>query len=233
MASVTDPATIKPAAVQAAPCDLPGMTTLLRRSLDRTCAKRFGLMVVTGPGTERTLSALAERGADTWGRVDSRASLDQALDAAEQALIAAQADGEDAISTLLTLRRLASDRFALAAMLRLVLAQRTAPRLCAACRHPEQAYGSSSALLGLDPGAILWSAPGCETCAGTGQRDELAIFEGVEVDPAMRRLLYDGADAPLLARHAFLTLPNLAAAARGLARDGLIAPEHAVRISRG
>ena len=60
-----------------------------------------------------------------------------------------------------------------------------------------------------------------------------ADVTAVEIDPAMRRLIYDGADAPLLARHAFLTAPNFAAAARAMAREGRVAPEDAVRISRG
>ena len=87
-------------------------------------------------------------------------------------------------------------------------------------------------MLGLDPGAILWSAPGCDACGGSGTAGEIAVFEGLEVDPAMRRLIYDGADAPLLARHAFLAMPNLASAARTLAREGVIAADAAVRISR-
>ena len=233
MASAIDPGEAEAAHVQRASLAFPGMATLLRRALDRTCAKRFGLVVVTGPGAEHTLAALAACGVATQTPLDGRETLDEALEAAEQGLVAAQADGGDAISTLLALRKLAGDRFAFAAMLRLVLAQRIAPRLCGSCRMPEQAYGSLSALLGLDPGAILWSAPGCEACADTGEAGSFGVFEGIEVDPAMRRLIYDGADAPLLARHAFLTMPNLASAARALARDGVIAAEHAVRISRG
>jgi general secretion pathway protein E len=232
MASAIDLDEAEGTQVQRASAALPGMATLLRRALDRTCAKRFGLVVVTGPGAGHTLAMLGECGVAIQGSLDDRDVLENALAAAEQRLVAAPAEGGNAISTLLALRKLAGDRFAFAAMLRLVLAQRTAPRLCGTCRLPEQAYGSLSALLGLDPGAILWSAPGCEACAGTGHAGDLSIFEGIEVDPAMRRLIYDGADAPLLARHAFLTLPSLASAARALARDGTMAAEYAVRISR-
>lgn len=231
MASAMDPGEAEGAHTAHASA-LPGMTALLHAALERACAKPFGLVVVTGPGAERTLALLARRGLTLLAPLDGHEALVAALVAAEQGLVAAQAGGGDAISTLLFLRRLAGDRFTFAAMLRLVLARRNAPRLCAACRIPEQAYGSASALLGLSPGAILWSAPGCDACAGTGQAGELGIHEGIEVDPAMRRLIYDGADASLLARHAFLSLPNLASAARALAGQGLIAPEHAVQISR-
>ncbi|UYY58592.1 hypothetical protein [Sphingomonas sp. S2-65] len=210
----------------------PGMAPALRRALARSCAKRFGLIVVTGSGVDRSVAMLAKHGVTVLGAIHDRDTLGHALEAAEQGLGVATSEGGDAISTLASLRRLAPDRFAFAAMLRLVIAQRVTARLCGACRRPEQAYGSLSALLGLDPGAILWSAPGCAACGNSGTAGEISVFEGLEADPAMRRLIYDGADAPLLARHAFLAMPNLASAARTLARDGVIAADAAVRISR-
>lgn len=232
MASGIELEAVGTADARGAPSGLPGMAAPFRDALDRTCLKRFGLIVVTGAGTGPTTAMLAERGAQVFGEIEDRDTLTDALNAAEQGLTVATSEGGDAITTLLILRRLATDRFTFAAMLRLMIAQRVTAALCTECRRPEQAYGSLSALLGLDPGAILWSAPGCERCGGAGAAAEVGIFEGVEVDPAMRRLIYDGADAPLLARHAFLAMPNLASAARTLARDGVISAEAAVRISR-
>lgn len=211
-----------------------GMPSRLRAAVARARSRLTGLWVMTGSETAESLAMLAEEmGAIHAPQLDDRDSVNAALDAAERGIVLAGAAGGDAIQSILMLRRLASDRFALAAMLRLLIAQRVAPGLCGACRRPEQAYGSVAALLGLDPGAILWAAPGCEACGGTGSTGRVRVFEGVEIDSAMRRLIYDGADAPLLARHAFLNTPNLASAARRLAREGLIAPDEAVRISRG
>ncbi|MGK6356434.1 hypothetical protein ACMGDH_14570 [Sphingomonas sp. DT-207] len=210
-----------------------GMPSRLRAAVARARSRLTGLWVITGSETADTIATLAgEIGAVHAPQLDDRAAVNAALEAAERGIVLAGAAGGDAIQSILMLRRLASDRFALAAMLRLLIAQRVAPGLCGACRRPEQAYGSLAALLGLDPGAILWEAPGCESCGGTGSAGRVHVFEGVEVDSAMRRLIYDGADAPLLARHAFLNTPNLASAARRLAREGLIAPEAAVQISR-
>lgn len=211
-----------------------GMPSRLRGAIMRARSRLTGLWVITGGDTGETIALLArEIGGTHMPDLDDRASVDAALEAAERGIVLAAAAGGDAIRTLLALRRLASDRFALAAMLRLLVAQRSAAGLCGACRRPEQAYGSMAALLGLDPGAILWEAPGCESCTGTGTVGHVRVFEGVEIDSAMRRLIYDGADAPLLARHAFLNTPNLASAARRLAREGLIAAAEAVKISRG
>jgi type II secretory ATPase GspE/PulE/Tfp pilus assembly ATPase PilB-like protein len=211
-----------------------GMPSRLRGAVARARSRLTGLWVITGSETSGTIAILARAtGGTVASELSDRTSVGAVLEAAERGILLAPAAGGDAIQTILMLRRLAADRFALAATLRLLVAQRVVAGLCGACRRPEQAYGSLAALLGLDPGAILWEAPGCESCGWTGSTGRVHVFEGVEIDPAMRRLIYDGADAPLLARHAFLNTPNLASAARRLAREGLIAPEEAVRISRG
>lgn len=213
--------------------DALGVPARLAGAIGRAADRLTGMVAIAGPGAEETAAALHRRfGIALGGVIADRAAANLAVEAADRGVVIACFDGGDAVGTILTLRRLASDRFALAAALRLVIAQRIAPGLCRSCRQPEQAFGSTAALLGLDPGAILWSAPGCEACGESGRGPMVRIFEGVEVDPAMRRLIYDGADAPLLARHAYLSAPNFASAARALARDGMIAPEEAVGASR-
>jgi type II secretory ATPase GspE/PulE/Tfp pilus assembly ATPase PilB-like protein len=211
-----------------------GMTRQLRSAIGAAWSRPYGLIALAGPRVEETATALiAESRAELADSIFDRSSATAAVEAAELGRVVAVAGEEGAIGTILSLRRLAADRFALAATLRLVIAQRTVPGLCPACREPVQSFGSASALLGLDPGTILWQAPGCSACQDSGETGLVRVFEGVEIDPAMRRLIYDGADAPLLARHAFLSAPNLASAARTLAREGKISPDWAARLSRG
>jgi general secretion pathway protein E len=211
--------------------DALGLPARLGTALDQAAGRLTGLIAIAGPGAEETALTLHRQyGMALGGVIADRIAANEAVEAADRGLVLAWFDSGDAVGTILQLRRLANDRFALAAALRLVIAQRLAPGLCRACREPVQAFGSRAALLGLDPGAILWAAPGCESCTGSGQSGPVRIFEGFEIDPAMRRLIYDGADAPLLARHAFLSAANFASAA--LARDGVIAPEEAVGASR-
>jgi type II secretory ATPase GspE/PulE/Tfp pilus assembly ATPase PilB-like protein len=210
-----------------------GMAPALRQTIARALSRPTGLLVLTGIGAEEAAAAIcAQSHAALHGAIDDAITVGEAIEAAERRFLIAIAEGADAIATLLGLRRVAADRFALAATLRLVIAARRADRLCPGCRCPEQAFGSMSALLGLDPGSILWTADGCSLCAESGRDGSVGVFEGVEIDAPMRRLIYDGADAPLLARHAFLSAPNFASAARTLAREGVIAPEDAVRVSR-
>ena len=58
------------------------------------------------------------------------------------------------------------------------------------------------------------------------------LFETVAVDPALRRLLAEGGDIAILARHAFMRSPTLAGSARALVREGKITAEAAIRTAR-
>jgi general secretion pathway protein E len=122
--------------------------------------------------------------------------------------------------------------FLLASTLRAVIAQRLVRRLCQSCREPIQAPNALSALLGFDPGAIVFRARGCPECSNSGYRGRIGVFEAVRIDDTIRRLINSGGDEAVIASHAFRHAPNLASAARALVRDGSTTAEEAIRISR-
>lgn len=169
--------------------------------------------------------------------LDSLYGREAAAAAAEAAelghLVIAGIDAPDAVSAIRRMRDWRVEPFRLASNVAAVLAQRLVRRLCPDCRRPVQAQGSVSALLGFDSGAIVYDPLGCESCEGTGFAGMTGVFEVIVADGAIRRLINDGGDEAILARHAFLRAPNLGSAARALAREGLTTPEEAVRISRG
>jgi len=138
----------------------------------------------------------------------------------------------DAVGAITRMRDMKVEPFLLASTLRGVIAQRLVRRLCEHCRRPVQAQGSVSALLGFDTGAIVYEPVGCDECSGTGFKGRIGVFEAIRVDETIRRLINDGGDEAIIARHAFLHAPNLGAAARQLVREGLTTPEEAVRVSR-
>lgn len=150
--------------------------------------------------------------------------------AGQRVILAADAAG--AITAIEQLRALKVERHLVGAALRAVVAAHSAPRLCPECRLPVQARTSESALLGIDPGTVIFHAAGCGACDGTGYASTALVFETVVVDGPLHGLLAKGADAALLARHAFLAAPTLAASARTLAREGAITAEEAIRIAR-
>jgi len=182
------------------------------------------------------ISAALEQDPDVIAldRLEGREAAAAAAEAAEQGhLVIASIDAPDAVSAIRRMRDWRVEPFRLASNIAAVIAQRLVRRLCPDCRRPVQAQGSVSALLGFDSGAIVFEAVGCERCEGTGFAGQTGVFEAIVADGAIRRLINDGGDEAILARHAFLRAPNLGSAARALVREGMTTPEEAVRISRG
>jgi general secretion pathway protein E len=76
----------------------------------------------------------------------------------------------DAVGAITRLRDMKIEPFLLASTLRAVIAQRLVRRLCPTCREPIQATGSVSALLGFDPGTVIYQAKGCGECGNSGYK---------------------------------------------------------------
>src|SRR3546814_16452071 len=70
-------------------------------------------------------------------------------------------------------------------------------------------------------------------CNGPGCKGRIGVFEMIRVDDTIRRLINDGGDEALIARHAFLHSRPLGAAARALVGNGETTAEEAIRITRG
>ncbi len=195
-----------------------------------------GALTITGPSAQAAIERALSLDPDTLilGELTDRGAAALAFQiAASGRRVIARIEAPDAIAAFERLRALKVERLALAAQLRVVTAQRLAERLCHACRRPVQASNRVAALLGFDPGAVIHESTGCGECAGQGTAGAIGVFEALVLDPAVARLVNDGADAALLARHAFLNAPRLDSAARSMAREGLIDVAEAVRLSRG
>jgi general secretion pathway protein E len=167
------------------------------------------------------------------GEIRDRETADIAVQAALTGhLVLSTVHTNDALGAITRLRDMKVEPFLLASTLRAVIAQRLVRRLCPECREPVQADGSVASLLGFDRGTVVYKAVGCPHCNGTGYQGRIGVFEAVRIDDALRRLINDGGDEAILARHAFLNHSNLSAAARKLVRAGETTPEEAIRISR-
>ena len=138
----------------------------------------------------------------------------------------------DAVGAVTRMRDMKIEPFLLASTLRAVIAQRLVRRLCPDCRERVVADKSVCALLGFDPGTVVYKAVGCDACNQTGYKGRIGVFEAIRVDDTLRRMINEGGDESLIARHAFLNAPNLGSAARQLVRDGETSAEEAIRISR-
>lgn len=167
------------------------------------------------------------------GEIRDRETAEIAVQAALTGhLVLSTVHTNDAVGAITRLRDMRVEPFLIASTLRMVIAQRLVRRLCPSCREPIQATGSLSALLGFEPGTMVYEARGCGACGGSGYKGRIGLFEAVRVDDTIRRLINAGGDEAVIASHAFRNAPNLGAAARALVLEGKTSAEEAVRVSR-
>jgi general secretion pathway protein E len=131
----------------------------------------------------------------------------------ETAAIAVQASltGHLVLSTLHTntavgavtrLQDMGIEPFLLASSLTLIVAQRLVRSLCAVCRQPHTVDVSESQRLQLPVGSMVFTAVGCEHCNQSGYRGRTGLYEVIEVDAALRRLIHEGAGEQALEQFA-------------------------------
>ena len=132
----------------------------------------------------------------------------------ETAKIAVQASltGHLVLSTLHTntaagaitrLQDMGIEPFLLASSLDAVIAQRLIRLLCPQCKERYTPEESELAMFDeLGRPEALYKANGCQSCKHTGYQDRMAIFEIIEVDDKLRKLIHDHASEEDLVRHA-------------------------------
>jgi type II secretory ATPase GspE/PulE/Tfp pilus assembly ATPase PilB-like protein len=94
------------------------------------------------------------------------------------------------VETITRLLDMGLEPFAVSSGLSVIIAQRLARRLCAACKTSAPAdqdmVASLLRFLPVDVPAELFIAKGCDQCGGTGYRGRTAIFEAVTMDDEIR-----------------------------------------------
>jgi len=217
--------------------ELLGMAPGVGRLFADALAEPAGVILIAGPagsGRSTTIAAaLAKRPDALAVGIEDRAGAEAAIDAALSGrLVLAEIDAGDCVGAIARLRAMRVEPFPIAASVRATIAQRLVEGLCSDCRVPVQAAGSLSALLGFDPGTLVYEPRGCVSCGGTGFAGKIGLFEGFAFDAPIRRLIGFGGDEAIIASHAFRDRPNFGGAARAMVRSGLIRAEEGVRASR-
>ena len=233
-----------------------GKTTTLYAALSRLDASALNIMTVEDP-IEYDLDGINQTQVNT--RIDMsfaralRTILRQDPDVVmigeirdlETAQIAVQASltghlvfatlhTNDAVSAVTRLVDMGVEPFLLASSLIGVGAQRLVRRLCMDCRQPFTANATQLRALGLTPtDGTLYSARGCAACNGTGYRGRTGIYELLNVDDDLRRLIHDRASEQTLREHAQARgMRTLRDDGMRWAGQGLISLEEVVRVTR-
>jgi len=102
----------------------------------------------------------------------------------------------DAPSALTRLVDIGVQPFLVSASVQAVVAQRLVRRLCGDCAEEYTPPEAEVRALGFDPklvaGRKFRRARGCRACEGTGYRGRIAVFELLEMDHAIRELVFEG-----------------------------------------
>ncbi len=115
----------------------------------------------------------------------------------------------DAPSALTRLADMGVENYLLSSSLVAVLAQRLVRVICERCKEPDGMHASP------DGDAVAgWRGAGCQECQGTGFTGRVGIFELMELDDEIRRLIMSNADA------AEITLAARRHGMRSLREDG-------------
>ncbi|MCK5387253.1 MAG: type II secretion system ATPase GspE, partial [Gammaproteobacteria bacterium] len=99
-----------------------------------------------------------------------------------------------AVGAITRLRDMGVEPFLLSSSLIGVLAQRLVRILCKECRTPYQPDESECKLLGIpsDNPPTLYLPNGCEKCNQSGYEGRTGIYELIEVDDELKKLIHDG-----------------------------------------
>jgi general secretion pathway protein E len=100
-----------------------------------------------------------------------------------------------AIGAIMRLKDMGIEPFLLSSSLLAVMAQRLVRLLCQECKQPVTAGRPERQQLGIDqegPEITIYKAAGCEHCNYMGYRGRTGIYELIEVDDALRTMIYDG-----------------------------------------
>ncbi|MSO19393.1 MAG: type II secretion system protein GspE [Acidobacteria bacterium] len=144
------------------------------------------------------------------GEIRDRETADIAIRAALTGhLVLSTLHTNDAPSAITRLTDMGMENYLLTSSIVAVLAQRLVRVLCTICKKEEKVSVAWLRSLGLAPSEMpadrqvpIWRGPGCDACDHTGYRGRVGIFELMELDEELRRLIVANADAVELARSA-------------------------------
>ncbi|NPB05282.1 MAG: type II/IV secretion system protein [Aquificae bacterium] len=118
----------------------------------------------------------------------------------------------DAPSAVTRLKDMEVEPFLIASALEGVIAQRLVRRICPHCKVPYKPTEEELKNLGLPPEGeyTFYKGKGCEHCLGTGYKGRIAIFEVLELNEELKKLITKTQDANEIRkaarRHGFKTM---------------------------
>ena len=139
-----------------------------------------------------------------------------------------------AVGAITRLRDMGVEPFLLSSSLIGVLAQRLVRILCKECRTPYKPDESECKLLGLssENPPTLYLPNGCEKCNQSGYEGRTGIYELIEVDDELKKLIHDGSGEHELEKYVRKNSPSIRADGIRRIIDGDTSLEEVLRVTR-
>lgn len=96
-----------------------------------------------------------------------------------------------AIGAVIRLQDMGVEPFLLSSSLTAVMAQRLVRLLCQDCKREDHPTPAEIAHLGLKEDDVIYRAEGCPNCQHQGYRGRSAIYEWIEIDSELRKLIHE------------------------------------------
>lgn len=140
-----------------------------------------------------------------------------------------------AIGAVTRLKDMGVEPFLISSSLIAVMAQRLVRLLCPKCRKACAADAAEKQFLNLAPDAdvTIYKAAGCESCNYHGYKGRAGIYEYIEIDDNIRRLIHDRASEQDLLEYARKTYPSIAEDGRRRVLAGETTLEEVLRVTTG
>ena len=161
----------------------------------------------------------------------------------ETAQIAVQASltGHLVLSTLHTnsatgaitrLQDMGIEPFLLSSSLLGILAQRLVRNLCPECKQPLELSAEERERYGIEAGVTVYQAVGCPGCLQLGYKGRSGIYELVEVDDQLSRMIHDQASQQEIERYARQRHPSIVEDGLRKVRQGITSLDEVFRVTR-
>jgi type II secretory ATPase GspE/PulE/Tfp pilus assembly ATPase PilB-like protein len=113
-----------------------------------------------------------------------------------------------------------------------VIGQRLVKKICSSCREEYRPSEEICASLGIDQGTVVMRGAGCEVCFGTGYSGRVGIFEVLDVDGDLQRMIINNEpDVRIEEMARRKGLKTLREDGLRKIREGITTPEEVIRAS--
>ncbi len=135
-----------------------------------------------------------------------------------------------AIGAITRLRDMEIEPFLLASTVQAVMAQRLVRRLCNNCKQKYKPGAHERKQLKLTQKSFLYKPVGCDKCYKTGYSKRTAIYELIEIDAELRRMINDNSPEEKMATYAHKKSQTIVENAYQLARTGMTDLAEVIRV---